>query len=212
MDLIVYRVVIMEEVNLATQSLFVERLSVMPLPLVLLPGGIQRLIIYEPRYLSMVKSAIEGRGFVVSLFKPDSPYSCSSWGVRVQIIDFNLGPGNILLIDVQALAMVELTHLAREASGLLRADLTPREHWGYREIGSGAVALVEHLGDIFKQHINLRELYKKPHFYDANWVCARYIELLPLSLNEKEKFIFDYGFDQIEGFLHTLIQGPIRNS
>jgi hypothetical protein len=202
----------MDDVISTQGDFFAERLPVMPLPLVLLPGGIQRLKVHEPKHLSMIKSAIKGEGFVVSLLKPDLPHTCSSWGVWVKIIDFNLGSDNILLIDIQALAMVELSNLTRDANGLLRSELTLREHWGYREIESDTEGLVRNLRDIFKQHISLRQLYKKTHFYDANWVCARYIEVLPLSLNEKEKFIFDYSFDQIEGFLHTLIQGTTRNS
>jgi Lon protease-like protein len=202
----------MDDIISAEGGLLFERLPVMPLPLVILPGGIQRLKIFEPRYLSMIKRAIKEEGFVVSLLKPDSAYATSSWGVWVKIIDFNLGSGNILLIDIQALTMVEITSVERDSSGVLIAELTHREHWGFRDIDASTTALVENLRDIFKQHISLRKLYKKTHFYDANWVCARYIEVLPLSLNEKEKFIFDYSFDQIENFLHTLIQGPIRNN
>ncbi|ACA87057.1 LON peptidase substrate-binding domain-containing protein [Shewanella woodyi] len=193
-------------------NFFAKRLPVMPLPLAILPGGIQRLKIFEPKYLSMIKVAIEGEGFVVCLHKKDSPYSSSNWGVWVKIIDFNLGEGSILLIDIQALTMVKLNTVERDACGLLTAALTPIQHWGFREISAETRELVESLREIFKSHISLRELYKKTHFYDANWVCARFIEVLPLSLNEKEKFIFDYSFDQIEGFLHTLIQGTVKNS
>lgn len=202
----------MDDVISAEGGLFFERLPVMPLPLVILPGGIQRLKVHDPKHLSMIKSAIKGEGFVACLLKPELPYTCSSWGVRVKIIDFNLGSGNILLIDIQALTMVDITSVERDSSGVLSADLTPRKHWGFRGIDSASIALVDHLRDIFNQHISLHKLYKQTHFYDANWVCARYIEVLPLSLNEKEKFIFDYSFDQIEGFLQTLIQGTTINS
>ncbi|NRD74268.1 hypothetical protein HQQ94_13685 [Shewanella sp. VB17] len=189
----------------------IERLPVMPLPLVLLPGGIQRLKIYEPKSISMVKSAIKGRGFVVSTVTPDAPYHSSPWGVWVKVIDFNLTKDNILLIDIQGISMVEFTDLTREDSGALSTNSTLCKLWGYREMGPDISLLVEHLRDIFKQNSSLNKLYKKTHFYDVNWVFSRYIELLPLSLSDKEKFIFDYSFDQIEGFLHTLVQGPIRH-
>ncbi|WP_083700402.1 LON peptidase substrate-binding domain-containing protein [Shewanella sp. UCD-KL12] len=202
----------MKDINPLQVSQFAKHLPVMPLPMVILPGGIQRLKIFEPKYISMIKKAIKGDGFVVCLQKKHSPYSCSNWGGRVKIIDFNLAEGNILLIDIQALNLVKLGEVERDIGGLLSATFTPLSHWGFREISSETRELAESLQDIFQSHISLRDLYKKTYFHDANWVCARFIEILPLSLNKKEKFIFDYSFDQIEGFLHTLIQGKVKNS
>jgi len=42
-------------------------LPIFPLPVFLLPGGVTKLRIFEPRYLKMVSTASSGQGFVAWL-------------------------------------------------------------------------------------------------------------------------------------------------
>ena len=75
-----------------------NKLPVFPLGLVVLPGTIQTLQIFEPRYLSMVKDCMNSEsGFVITLSNDNvSGESFMSQGTFVDIIDFN-----IISIDAQ---------------------------------------------------------------------------------------------------------------
>jgi Uncharacterized protein, similar to the N-terminal domain of Lon protease len=68
-------------------------LPVFPLGIVALPGTIQNLQIFEPRYINMVKDCMENKhGFVIVYQKKHSKkddYEISKKGSYVEIIDFN---------------------------------------------------------------------------------------------------------------------------
>ena len=86
-----------------------NNLPVFPLSLVALPGSIQSLQIFEPKYISMVKSCMsDGHGFVIVFqSKIDgSDYEMSKKGSYVEIIDFNNLPNGLLGITA-----VSYTHL-----------------------------------------------------------------------------------------------------
>lgn len=188
-----------------------NRLALLPLPLVLLPGGIQRIKIFESKHLALIKEAAKGNGFVLSLFKPDLPHKSSLWGVQVKVIDFEFDD-HFLVVDIQAEDLVCLTEISQSAEGVLFANVAPKTHWESRQITPDMKILVKQLRAIFHKHPNLKRLYRKTYFNDPNWVCARFIEVLPLSLNEKEKCILEYRLDQIEAFLNTIISGPTIKS
>ena len=67
----------------------INKLPVFPLGLVGLPGTIQTLQIFEPRYLSMVKNCMStDTGFVITLSKNNqSGENFMSQGTFVEIID-----------------------------------------------------------------------------------------------------------------------------
>ena len=77
-----------------------NNLPVFPLGLVALPGTIQNLQIFEPRYINMVKDCMENNhGFVIVFQKQvlnKNEYEISKKGSYVEIIDFN----NLSLIHI----------------------------------------------------------------------------------------------------------------
>ena len=88
----------------------INKLPVFPLGLVVLPGTIQTLQIFEPRYLSMVKNCMSsGTGFVITLSKSNqSGESFMSQGTFVEIIDFNQLPNGLLGITVRGSQKVSI--------------------------------------------------------------------------------------------------------
>ena len=69
-----------------------NNLPVFPLGLVALPGTIQNLQIFEPRYISMVKDCMKNNhGFVIVFQKSGegNDFEISKKGSYVEIIDFN---------------------------------------------------------------------------------------------------------------------------
>ena len=90
-----------------------NKLPVFPLGLVVLPGTIQTLQIFEPRYLSMVKDCMNSEsGFVITLSNDNiSGESFMSQGTFVDIIDFNQLPNGLLGITVKGREKVSILSL-----------------------------------------------------------------------------------------------------
>ena len=63
-------------------------LPIFPLPVFILPGGIIRLRIFEPRYLKMIKIATQGEGFVIWLNPQTSEKPMIKWGSWVEVVKF----------------------------------------------------------------------------------------------------------------------------
>ena len=80
-----------------------KKIPVFPLGLVVLPGTIQSLQIFEPRYIDMVKSCMkDASGFVITLqskSEGDIEYGLIKQGTYVEIIDFNNNPQSLIWPD-----------------------------------------------------------------------------------------------------------------
>ncbi len=193
-----------------------QTLAVFPLPLFVLPGGVQRLRIFEQRYLAMVSESLvseslvaesTGRGFVIARYDKAFDFNVPDWGTKVQIIDFHHGEDGLLVIDVRANHLVSLDSFDVRGDGLLMARCHYRDHWPTLAASAKRGELGLALSALFAKHPQLAELYPQPEFNRLDWVCARFLEILPLSLNEKEKFTLPGSFPQAKSFLDTFILG-----
>ncbi|WP_052813870.1 LON peptidase substrate-binding domain-containing protein [Shewanella sp. cp20] len=188
-----------------------QTLSVFPLPLFVLPGGVQRLRIFEQRYLAMVTESMadesSGSGFVIARYDKAFDFNVPDWGTKVQIVDFHHGEDGLLVIDVRASHLVSLDRFEMRGDGLLMARCRYRDHWPAQPPSARRGELGQALSELFVQHPPLAQLYPQPEFNRLDWVCARFLEILPLSLNEKEKFILPNSFPQAKSFLDTFILG-----
>ena len=89
--------------------------AIFPLPIFVLPEGYTRLRIFEPRYLNMVKTALQNNvGFVLCTYQHDTPFNISAQGCLVDIIDFDQDPSNMLLIDVYAAKSVQINDVYQD--------------------------------------------------------------------------------------------------
>jgi len=184
--------------------------AIFPLPIFILPQGYTRLRIFEPRYLNMVKTALESdTGFVLCTFEHDTPFNISAQGCLVNIIDFDQDDSGMLLIDVIASKSVQIDDVYQDDQelrhGLISNCSTP--YWyndSFTDIGEHEKLQVT-LQNIFLTNPELSELYKQTHFNELTWVVARWLELLPISIEKKQQLAFETNFDNLLSFLHTVI-------
>ena len=104
-------------------------LAVFPLPIFLLPGGRQRLRIFEPKYLAMVAHAAQGDGFIIATQDSTNSEHLSSWGTKVSIVDFNMSDDQILEIDVEGQQLVQLHGPFRDDDDLIKSQFRLLPHW-----------------------------------------------------------------------------------
>ncbi len=207
----------LEQTTLGNKSIGKGPLPVFPLPICLLPRGVQRLRIFETRYLNMVASLKQGDGFVVGLYLEQKRFFVPKWGTLVNILDFNTADDGILTIDVGASDLVSLSSFQYLDDGLLTANAHSRSHWSSdRDIISykqnnqlDELSLL--LKSLFVTNTELSSLYETHYFSYPKWVCARLLEIIPLSLTEKERVISQLTFSQVTQLLCTLCEIEEKN-
>lgn len=183
-------------------------MPIFPLPVFLLPAGITRLRIFEPRYLKMVKIASQAHGFAI-LYKSKSEQT-PTWASWVEIINFDQQDG-LLVIDIRCKSLVSLDNLTCDQDNLHFADTSPIEHWASQPHDEVTAQLTRSLTQLFEQHQDLQALYQydvdyQNKTYGADWVIARWLELLPLEAKVKNIFTQQDSFEQAKTFLLSVIK------
>ncbi|MGB0836244.1 MAG: LON peptidase substrate-binding domain-containing protein [Psychrobium sp.] len=191
-------------------SIQITSIPVFPLPVCILIGGVTELRIFEPRYMRLVSEASSGQGFVISHYDSDKPFTSSDYGTLVHIIDFETLDGGMLGIKVQAQRMVSLSNFSQDDDGLHRANATSMEHWSGQGKAQFDATLAEPLENLITNHEELQGYFPTGEYTNLAWVCARYIELLPLSNSKKQQLVFQQDLTQCQAFLKALLQGEVE--
>ncbi|WP_448211713.1 LON peptidase substrate-binding domain-containing protein [Colwellia sp. MEBiC06753] len=183
------------------------KLPIFPLPVYLLPGGVTQLRIFEQRYLNMVKRSEQTHGFAIVHTKDNK--RLSQWASWVDIIDFDTGSDGMLNITVKCKQLVKISDIAQQPDKLFIANVEPIPHWPEVVNTPECQFLKEHLIALFEAHPSLQKLYDHPDFEHDDWVCARWVELLPIDFEEKEHFAEANTFDKAVEFLTTVFGGEL---
>jgi len=194
------------------------RLPIFPLPVFLLPEGITRLRLFEPRYLKMVGIASKEQGFVICLHKQNTQNAEKKtdiaphkiWGSWVDIINFGQGKDGLLEIDVKCKALVELHSFDQDKDKLHYANASLLEHWSTTQsqpipLNTSISRLSKSLINVIKNDDILSELYPKIPTANTTWLIARWLEILPIEQLAKHLFIEEYSLKQAKEFIETII-------
>lgn len=161
-----------------------------PLNTVLFPGGPLPLRIFETRYTDMVRRCMrEDSGFGVVLIRAGGEVgdvaSTAAIGTLARIVDFYPLPDRLLGITCRGDRRFRVLRRWKEPGGLNMAEV----EW---LAGAPAVALPEeyrHLAELLRRVLpELGEIYQsvERRFDDADWVGCRLVEILPISLGDKQ--------------------------
>lgn len=175
-------------------------LPIFPLSVFLLPGGITRLRIFEPKYLTMVSLSSQLGGFI--LCKENNGFHWGSW---VEIINFNQDSHGVLEIDIQCKALVKITSTYSDDSKLTFAEAHTFEHWSTNQSSNASAELTDSLNDVIEKHALLKTLYQNNLSDNPYWVVSRWLELLPIDYNTKSRFIDDSTYAEAKQLVHSVI-------
>ena len=188
-----------------------NNIPLFPLGLVSLPGTMQSLQIFEPRYINMVKSCMQNNsGFVITLSTQknnETNYGISKNGTYVEIIDFNNLPNGLLGITVKSIHKVKINNITELHHGLHMADA---EALIDPEVDDQAI-LAEHpdLINILMQlvkHPKINDKYLKVDFNSADSVSYHLAGLIPLTSNEKQSLLEAFDANQRMKILSSYIK------
>ena len=196
-------------------SLKANKLPVFPLGLVVLPGTIQTLQIFEPRYLAMVKNCMStNTGFVITLSKNNqSGESFMSQGTFVEIIDFNQLPNGLLGITVKGSQKVSIKSVEQTESGLHFASISPIAEpvVDDQAVIRDSVAS-RGLGDVYKRQPQVKSLPIEIDLLSAESVSYQLAGLIPITPIQKQALLEAFDATQRMNILAKLVDKISENS
>ena len=165
-------------------------IALFPLNSVLFPGGPLPLRIFETRYTDMVRRCMrEDAGFGVVLIRAGAEVgevaSTAEVGTLARIVDFYPLPDRLLGITCRGERRFRVLRRWRDGSGLNMAEVS------WLEVPPPVAVPEEfhHLAELIRKVLpELGELYAgiEPRLDDADWVGCRLVEILPISLGDKQ--------------------------
>lgn len=165
-------------------------LPLFPLNTVLFPGGPLPLRIFETRYVDMVRRCMRGStSFGVVLIRAGAEVgdlaSTAEIGTSARIVDFHQLPDGLLGISCQGERKFHVRTRTRRSDGLNVAEV----EWLAPEPATALPEAYRHLGDLLRKVLpELGDMYDSlpKQFDDAAWVGSRLVEILPISLGDKQ--------------------------
>ncbi len=161
-----------------------------PLNTVLFPGGPLPLRIFEPRYVGMVRDCVRDETpFGVLLIKEGQetgPASTHDIGTLAHITDWYQGSDGLLGVTAIGLQRFRLLSSHRDPSGLNigTIELLPDEP--ATPLPPEYHEMTQILGDVLDDLGRLYESLDR-HMEDAGWVTSRFVEILPIDLEQKQR-------------------------
>ena len=160
-------------------------LPLFPLSGIVMPDGLMPLRLFERRYIDMVTGCMRaGSGFGVCLIRdgreagqPAEPYPL---GTEVRIVDFDQGSDGLLHITAQGVREFDVTSYAANDSQLLIGEVEPRAAGEPTPMTPEFETLSQKL-DLILRYVEPDIAYPDKRLDDADWVCHRLLELLPLA-------------------------------
>jgi Lon protease-like protein len=161
-----------------------------PLQTVLFPGGPLPLRVFEPRYLDLVSRCMkEDAEFGVVSITSGSQLGdaeTESTGTLARIADWYQGSDGILGVTAVGGNRFYLNSVSREDDGLYVGDVTELEPEPqitlpaeYQPMASLLEAIINDLGKLYQA--------REKNYQDATWVGYRFAEILPISLEQKQR-------------------------
>ena len=162
-----------------------------PLNTVLFPGGPLPLRIFEARYVDMISQCMkENASFGVLLIREGNeagtPATTYDVGTLARIVDWYQGSDGLLGVTAIGTHRFRLLSAERQADGLNvgSVELLPSETpmvlpEQYEPLTEILEAILDDLGRLYED--------LERHFDDAGWVANRFLEILPIALDQKQR-------------------------
>jgi Lon protease-like protein len=183
---------------------------------VLFPGGPLPLRVFEARYIDMVSDCMKkdmpfGVLLIRSGTEAGAPVTTWGTGTLARIIDWYQGSDGLLGITAIGEQRFRLLSSERQADGLNigEIELLPEPPTvpmpeDYRDLTTILSDVLDDLGLLY-QSLERR-------FDDAGWVASRFVEILPIDLEEKQQCLENADPLQTLAMIRALLSAANRKA
>jgi Lon protease-like protein len=200
-------------------------LPLFPLNVVICPGGLLPLRIFEPRYLDMVRNCLRNQSpfAVVAVMPegetdPDGYFPFANIGTLVDIVEADVTTVGLMNIRCVGRHRIKVDSYVQQNDGLVVGQVNDiandLDSSIPEDLESVATSLQELLislpaGGVAPENIPVMQPYQ---FENAAWVANRWVELLDLPLLQKQRFMqLDSPVLRLE-LIHDILYENPRNS
>lgn len=176
-----------------------EELALFPLRAVLYPDALLELKVFETRYLDMMSSCMRtGRPFGVVALRSgteakvsDEQVSLADAGTLVELLDVDSAQVGILSVRARGTHRFLLEAPVQRSSGLWVGKAIELADDPVVAPAPGHARIVEGLADVVSAMArqDARPFLEPHRFADAGWVANRWCEILPLSLDARQRLL-----------------------
>ncbi|WP_417440768.1 LON peptidase substrate-binding domain-containing protein [Idiomarina sp.] len=171
-----------------------QQLPLFPLTSHIMPGGRMKLKVFEPRYTRLVKECLQNDSeFVVAMFNNEHATTSSDYllpyATTVKIIDFEPRDDGLLGITIEGKSRVRIDEHWSESDKLRFGKIEYLENWPELSLDNAAAKLKTRLEEAFETYPELSELLPNLGYEKLDWVCSRWLEILPLDVYTKQELI-----------------------
>lgn len=177
-------------------------LPLFPLDVVICPGGLIPLKIFEARYLDMVRSCLRNHTMfaIVAVLPedetdPEGNFPFANVGTAVEIVDTDVTTVGLMMIRCVGQYRVKVNSSKQQIDGLVVGDVVDIPNdlpmTVPEDLRLSSRVLKQLLDSWNEQHKSAKhKLVIEPYcFEDASWVANRWVELLDLPLLEKQRLM-----------------------
>ena len=165
------------------------QLPLFPLSSIVMPDGYLPLRLFEQRYIDMVKDCFKNdTGFGICLIRKGreaggiaEPYPV---GTLVSIVDFDQGSDGLLQITAKGQEEFRLISHSLSDTGLLFGEVEILPARSSTPMAPEYEMLSQKL-EMIMNYLDTDIRFEERHFDDADWVCHRLLEVLPLAPEAK---------------------------
>ncbi|RUO73087.1 LON peptidase substrate-binding domain-containing protein [Idiomarina ramblicola] len=171
-----------------------QQLPLFPLTAHIMPGGRMKLKVFEPRYTRLVKDCLKDDSeFVVAMFNNEHAATSDDYllpyATTVKIIDFEPRDDGLLGITVEGRNRVRIDEHWSENDKLRLGKVEYLENWPELTLDATSNKLKMRLQEAFETYPELSELLPDLGYEKLDWVCSRWLEILPLDVYTKQELI-----------------------
>jgi len=176
-----------------------SKIPLFPLKLVLFPGGVIPLKIFEKRYVDMVRNCLRNNepfGIVASIkTNQENPLPFANIGVSVKIIDTDVSQPGLFNIKCLAQDKIAIESALQNEDGLWIGDVRVLDPENEIPLPDDLIATkiyFERLLDSLKKESNNESQlpFEEPYQLDStNWLANRWCEILDMPLDQKQRML-----------------------
>jgi Lon protease-like protein len=197
----------------STSNSNTPKLGLFPLTAHLLPGGRMQLRVFEPRYIRLVRDSLRNeQGFGLCMLNPDGDVANNEHihpiGTLAKIVDFETLSDGYLGITIVGESLFDIHTIATEKDGLRTATVSFRNELAnvarLESESTQECELKKRLQEVFTNYPEFASLYPEQHFDSAEWVCNRWLEILPLAAEAKQDLLAANNLRVTQNYLQCL--------
>ena len=182
------------------------QLPLFPLRMCLLPGGYTQLRIFEPRYQRLISESLKQNiGFGLCMLSDDGKQVLPV-GTHCHITDFEQLEDGMLGITVRGEQRFVINTMTTEEDGLIWGQVTLLPDWPPAQLPESDTRLADPLRALLDQLPAQLQHYSNSDFHDLSWLCQRWLEIIPVSAQDKQTCIAGDDHHRALNFLRTLFQ------